>query len=98
MDRTPDKYSNAGIRLLSYLVATATGKTWEDQVNSEILQPLGMADKTLRPTPEQQKRLAKGITALARMRRAGPATPGTLPGTTLDGTRHDQLWRGQPWP
>jgi len=54
------KYSNAGIGLLSYLVATATGKTWEDQVNSEILRPLGMADTTLRPTPEQQKRLAQG--------------------------------------
>jgi CubicO group peptidase (beta-lactamase class C family) len=56
----PYKYSNAGIGLLSYLVATATGKTWEDQVNSEILQPLGMADTTLRPTPEQEKRLAQG--------------------------------------
>src|SRR6476620_4144399 len=54
------KYSNAGIGLLSYLVATATGKTWEDQVNSEILQPLGMNDTTLRPTPEQQSRLAQG--------------------------------------
>ena len=29
-------------------------------MNSEILQPLGMADTTLRPTPEQQKRLAQG--------------------------------------
>src|SRR6266550_4830960 len=56
----PYRYSNAGIGLLSYLVATATGKTWEDQVNSEILQPLGMADTTLRPTPEQQKRMAQG--------------------------------------
>ena len=56
----PYRYSNAGIGLLSYLVATATGKTWEAQVNSEILQPLGMADTTLRPTPEQQKRLAQG--------------------------------------
>jgi CubicO group peptidase (beta-lactamase class C family) len=56
----PYKYSNAGIGLLSYLVAIATGKTWEEQVNSEILQPLGMADTTLRPTPEQQKRLAQG--------------------------------------
>jgi len=56
----PYRYSNAGIGVLSYLVATATGKTWEDQLNSEILQPLGMADTTLRPTPEQQKRLAQG--------------------------------------
>src|SRR6266480_673017 len=65
----PYKYSNAGIGLLSYLVATATGKTWEDQINSEILQPLGMADTTLRPTPEQQKRLAQGHT------RAGQDAP-----------------------
>jgi CubicO group peptidase (beta-lactamase class C family) len=56
----PYRYSNAGIGLLSYLVATATGKTWEDQVNSEILQPLSMADTTLRPTAEQQKHLAQG--------------------------------------
>jgi len=56
----PYKYSNAGIGLLSYLVASATGKTWEDQMNAEILQPLGMNDTTLRPTPEQQRRLAQG--------------------------------------
>ena len=56
----PYKYSNAGIGLLSYLVATATGKTWEEQLNSEVLQALGMLDTTLRPTPEQQKRLAQG--------------------------------------
>ncbi|PYI70776.1 MAG: hypothetical protein DMF08_10480 [Verrucomicrobia bacterium] len=30
------------------------------QVNSEILQPLGMVDTTLRPTPEQQKRPPQG--------------------------------------
>jgi CubicO group peptidase (beta-lactamase class C family) len=65
----PYKYSNAGIGLLSYLVATATAKTWEDQINSEILQPLGMTDTTLRPTPEQQKRLAQGHT------RAGQGAP-----------------------
>ena len=56
----PYKYSNAGIGLLSYLVANATGKTWEEQLDSEILQPLSMNDTTLRPTPEQQKRVAQG--------------------------------------
>jgi len=56
----PYKYSNAGIGLLSYLVATATGKPWEEQLNSEILRPLSMNDTTLRPTSEQQKRLAQG--------------------------------------
>jgi CubicO group peptidase (beta-lactamase class C family) len=56
----PYKYSNAGIGLLSYLVATATGKTWQEQLNSEILESLGMTDTTLRPTPEQERRLAQG--------------------------------------
>lgn len=56
----PYKYSNAGIGLLSYLVATATGKTWEEQLDSEILESLGMTDTTLRPTPEQETRLAQG--------------------------------------
>ncbi len=56
----PYLYSNAGIGLLSYLVTTATGKQWEDQLNAEILQPLTMSDTTLRPTPEQMKRMAKG--------------------------------------
>jgi CubicO group peptidase (beta-lactamase class C family) len=56
----PYEYSNAGIGLLSYLVATATGKSWEEQLSSEILQQLGMNDTTLRPTPEQQRRLAQG--------------------------------------
>jgi CubicO group peptidase (beta-lactamase class C family) len=32
----PYKYSNAGIGLLSYLVATASGKTWEEQLNSRF--------------------------------------------------------------
>ena len=56
----PYKYSNAGIGLLSYLVANATGQSWEEQLNSEILQRLGMNDTKLRPTPEQQERLAQG--------------------------------------
>jgi len=56
----PYKYSNAGIGLLSYLVATATGRTWEEQLNSEILQPLDMNSTTLRPTLEQERRLAQG--------------------------------------
>jgi CubicO group peptidase (beta-lactamase class C family) len=75
----PYRYSNAGIGLISYLVATATGKTWEDQINSEILQPLGMADTTLRPTPGSKSAWHKDIPAQARMPRAGPSSPGTLP-------------------
>jgi CubicO group peptidase (beta-lactamase class C family) len=65
-------------------------------VNSEILQPLGKADTMLRPTPEQQKRLAQRTyphwpecAALAGLRLVRCRR------TALDGTRHDQLWRGQ---
>jgi len=75
----PYKYSNAGIGLLSYLLATASGKTWEDQVNSEILQPLGMADTTLRPTPNNGSAWHKDITVQARMRRNGRSSHRTLP-------------------
>ena len=56
----PYVYSNAGIGLLSYLVADATGRSWEDQLNSEILQPLGMPDTALRLSPSQTSRLATG--------------------------------------
>jgi CubicO group peptidase (beta-lactamase class C family) len=56
----PYLYSNAGIGLLSYLVATATGKSWEDQLNAEIVQPLNLQDTTLHPTLDQKKRMAQG--------------------------------------
>ena len=56
----PYKYSNAGIGLLSYLVADASGKSWEDQLNAEIVQPLNLQDTALRPNPEQKKRMAQG--------------------------------------
>lgn len=56
----PYLYSNAGIGLLSYLVMTATGKQWDEQLNAEILGPLGMPDTTLHPNAEQMKRMAKG--------------------------------------
>jgi len=56
----PYKYSNAGIGLLSYLVADATGKRWEEQLNAEIVRPLNLQDTALRPPPEQRKRLAQG--------------------------------------
>jgi CubicO group peptidase (beta-lactamase class C family) len=56
----PYLYSNAGIGLLSYLLADATGKAWEEQLNDELLGPLGMKDTELRPSPEQKKRMAQG--------------------------------------
>ena len=86
----PYKYSNAGIGLLSYLVATATGQTWEDQVNFEVLQPLGMADTTLRPTPEQQKRLAQGHNRAGRNAPRWPVFAWYAAGG-LRSTAHDMI-------
>ena len=56
----PYLYSNAGIGLLSYLIMTATGTLWENQLNAEIVGPLGMSDTELRPGPEKMQRMAKG--------------------------------------
>ncbi len=56
----PYRYSNTSIGLLGYQVMTATHAEWERQLSDVILEPLGMPDTTLRPSPEQQKRLAKG--------------------------------------
>ena len=66
----PYLYSNAGIGLLSYLVAKATGQLWEQQLHAEILKPLNMPDTELRPSPEQMKRMAKG-----HLRNGGDAPP-----------------------
>jgi CubicO group peptidase (beta-lactamase class C family) len=58
----PYLYSNAGIGLLGYLVAQATGQLWEQRVNAAITTPLSMPDTLLRPNPEQMKRMAEGHT------------------------------------
>jgi CubicO group peptidase (beta-lactamase class C family) len=90
----PYRYSNAGIGLLSYLVATATGKTWEDQVNSEIFQPLGMADTTLRPTPVQHRRLAQGHNRAGRDAPRWPVYAWYAAGG-LRSTAHDMISFGE---
>lgn len=56
----PYLYSNAGIGLLSYFVMTATGTLWENQLNAELVGPLGMTDTELRPDPQKMQRMAKG--------------------------------------
>jgi CubicO group peptidase (beta-lactamase class C family) len=49
----PYKYSNSGIGLLGYLLAEATGQSWEKLLDSEILDPLGMTSTSLGPNPNQ---------------------------------------------
>ena len=58
----PFLYSNAGIGVLGYLIEKATATTWEQQLEREILQTLTMPDTTLRPTPQQMRRMARGHT------------------------------------
>ncbi len=95
----PYLYSNAGIGLLSFLVVTATNQPWEPQLKQEILGPLSMRDTELRPSEEQQKRLAQGH------RENG--TPGASLAdlclvcrrrSTFDRHRYVAFWRGQPGP
>lgn len=90
----PYRSSNAGIGLLSYLLTAATGKSWEDQVSSEILQPLGMADTTLRPTPEQQRRLAQGHTRAGQNAPRWPVYAWYAAGG-LRSTAHDMISFGE---
>ncbi|RFU23112.1 serine hydrolase domain-containing protein [Geodermatophilus marinus] len=42
-------YSNLGFGLLGELVARLRGRSWEDVVRAEVLEPLGMARTTPRP-------------------------------------------------
>lgn len=56
----PYLYSNSGIGLLSFLVDTATHKSWHEQLEEDITGPLGMLDTELRPSEQQKQRLAKG--------------------------------------
>ena len=56
----PYLYSNAGTGLLGYLVVEATHVPWEQQVDQEITQPLGMGDTEVRPGPAQMRRMAQG--------------------------------------
>jgi CubicO group peptidase (beta-lactamase class C family) len=54
------RYSNAGIGLLGFMVTKATHQPWREQLDAEVLGPLGMRDTELRPSPEQKQRLAQG--------------------------------------
>jgi CubicO group peptidase (beta-lactamase class C family) len=56
----PYFYSNSGIGLLSFLVDTATQRPWQEQLDRELIGPLGMHDTELRPLEEQRRRLARG--------------------------------------
>jgi len=51
-------YSNSGIDTLGRIVEVASGEAYETFLKERIFAPLGMADTTPYPTPEQLKRQA----------------------------------------
>ncbi len=51
-------YSNAGINTLGRLVEVASGRPFEDFLQAELFDPLGLVDTTFYPTPAQLQRLA----------------------------------------
>jgi D-alanyl-D-alanine-carboxypeptidase/D-alanyl-D-alanine-endopeptidase len=53
-------YSNVGFDFLADAIETATGEPYADLLRTKVTAPLGMADTTLVPTPEQCSRLMIG--------------------------------------
>ena len=53
-------YSNPGYTVAGYILEKLTGRSYEDVIERELFQPLGMADAALRMTPEVAARLARG--------------------------------------
>jgi CubicO group peptidase (beta-lactamase class C family) len=51
-------YCNAGIDTLGRVIEVVSGQGYEDFLRKRIFEPLGMADTTFYPTPEQLKRVA----------------------------------------
>ena len=53
---TQVKYSNTGIDIAAAVVAEVTGMKWEEYLQKEVLDPLGMSSSTFWPTDEQLSR------------------------------------------
>ena len=66
-------YSNWGIDVAMAVVERVTGKPWEEMLETEVLQPLGMADTVFFPSAEVVK------TRLAKAYRLDPYHDGVAP-------------------
>ena len=53
-------YSNPGYTVAAYILEKLTGRPYEDVIERDLFQPLGMTDAALRMTPEVRARLARG--------------------------------------
>jgi CubicO group peptidase (beta-lactamase class C family) len=52
---TKAKYSNTGIDIGAEVVEVVTGRKWEDYLQENVLDPLGMKSTSFKPTDEQLK-------------------------------------------
>lgn len=57
------EYSNLGSGALGYVLASLSGKTYEELVSDTITHPLGMADTVINLNKEQKARFAQGYLA-----------------------------------
>ncbi len=55
------KYSNAGIGLAGAVVETVTGQSFEDSIQSTLLQPLGMSSSTFLRAKVDESRVAEAF-------------------------------------
>jgi len=53
-------YSNPGYTVAGYILEKLTGRSYEDVIERDVFQPLGMTGAALRVTPEVSARLARG--------------------------------------
>jgi CubicO group peptidase (beta-lactamase class C family) len=53
-------YANPGYTVAAYLLEKITGRPYEDVLERELLEPLGMTGAALRLTPEVDARLSRG--------------------------------------
>lgn len=56
-------YSNLGFGLLGQALSNRAGVNYPELLKSEVTDPLGMRDTTVKLSPEQQKRFAQGYTS-----------------------------------
>lgn len=72
-------YSNAGIDVLGRIIEVVSGRRYEDFLQTQLFDPLGMKDTTFYPTQEQTKRLATTYELREGHLRANPGTLMDLP-------------------
>jgi CubicO group peptidase (beta-lactamase class C family) len=53
-------YSNPGYTVAAYILEKLTGRSYEEVIERELFEPLGMRDAALRMTPDVGARLARG--------------------------------------